>query len=60
MPNRPRKITFGEMHESGVRGMFIDCGDYRRSHHIEMSADPARSRSGCPTLRRVFVGAACG
>jgi hypothetical protein len=25
---RPQKITFGEMRESGVRGVLVDCSDY--------------------------------
>jgi hypothetical protein len=25
---RPQKITFGEMRESGVRGLVIYCADY--------------------------------
>jgi hypothetical protein len=28
MTNRPPKITFGEMRESGVRGVLIYCADY--------------------------------
>jgi hypothetical protein len=28
MPAGPRKITFAEMRESGVRGLLIYCRDY--------------------------------
>ena len=34
---RPQKITFGEMRESGVRGVLIYCSDYHCSHHIAAS-----------------------
>jgi hypothetical protein len=36
---RPQKITFGEMRESGVRGIMIYCSDYKCSHSIAISAD---------------------
>ncbi|MEH2626948.1 hypothetical protein V1292_005003 [Bradyrhizobium sp. AZCC 1719] len=29
---RPQKITFGEMRESGVFGVVVFCGDYHSSH----------------------------
>ena len=29
IPNRPEKITFGEMRDSGVRGVLIYCSDFR-------------------------------
>jgi len=40
MTERPQKITFGEMRESGVRGVLIYCSDYHCSHYITGSADP--------------------
>jgi hypothetical protein len=30
--HRPTKITFGEMREMGIRGLLVDCADYRCSH----------------------------
>jgi hypothetical protein len=36
---RPQKITFGEMRESGVRGILIYCADYHCSHSIAISGD---------------------
>jgi hypothetical protein len=36
---RPKKITFGEMRSSGVRGVLIYCADYKCSHSIAISAD---------------------
>ena len=35
----PKKITFAEMRESGVRGLLVYCADYRGSHSIAVSAD---------------------
>jgi hypothetical protein len=36
---RPQKITFGEMRESGVRGILIYCSDYKCSHSIAVNAN---------------------
>jgi hypothetical protein len=39
MTARPRKITFAEMREMGVRGLLIYCSDYRCSHSTAISGD---------------------
>jgi hypothetical protein len=31
MPDRPQKITFAEMRDSGVRGLLVFCADFRCS-----------------------------
>ena len=31
MTDRPQKITFAEMRESGARGILVYCADYRCS-----------------------------
>jgi hypothetical protein len=36
----PLKITFGEMRDTGVRGVLIYCQDFHCSHSISISADP--------------------
>ena len=36
---RQKKITFGELRASGVRGLLIYCSDYKCSHWTTMSAD---------------------
>jgi hypothetical protein len=28
MPDRPTKISFGEMRDSSVRGLLVHCADY--------------------------------
>jgi len=47
-PERPQKITFGEMRSSGVRGILIYCADYHCSHSIAISADQWPITSGSP------------
>jgi hypothetical protein len=40
MPEPTRqKITFAEMRATGVRGLLIDCSDYRCSHSVAISGD---------------------
>jgi len=39
MPDRPTKITFAEMRESGVRGLLVYCADCRCSHSLAVNAD---------------------
>jgi len=39
MPDRPQKITFAEMRESGVRGLLVYCTDYRCSHSLELGIE---------------------
>jgi hypothetical protein len=39
MVERPVKITFAEMRDSGVRGILVYCSDYRCSHSIALMAD---------------------
>ena len=39
MPDRPQKITFAEMRESGVRGILVYCADHRCSHSIAIGGD---------------------
>ena len=38
MSDRPTKITFAEMRESGAHGLLVYCADYRGSHSIAVSA----------------------
>ena len=37
MPDRPTKITFGEMRDMGVRGVFVYCADHRCSQSVRLS-----------------------
>jgi len=58
--DRPQKITFGEMRDSGVRGVLIYCSDYHCSHHITASADPWPDHIRLSDLEPRFVCTACG
>jgi hypothetical protein len=58
--NRPQKITFGDMRESGVRGVLIYCSDYRCSHHIAISADQWAGDVRLSDIEPRFVCSACG
>jgi hypothetical protein len=33
----PQKITFAEMRESGARGLFVYCADYRCCQSVQLS-----------------------
>jgi hypothetical protein len=49
MSDRPQKITFRDMRESGVRGV---CSDYRCSHHIAISGIGGPMMFACLILSR--------
>jgi hypothetical protein len=47
-PSRPQKITFGEMCDTGVRGVLVHCSDFHCGHSIAVSADKeSASRRTC-------------
>ena len=55
-----QKITFGEMREMGVRGLLINCSDYRCSHWIAISGDQwaeaaRRTVSGFETTQHMIT-----
>ena len=39
MPDRPAKIKFGEMRESGVRSVLVYCADYHSRGAIARPAE---------------------
>jgi len=39
MIDRPVKITFAAVRRSGVRGILVNCSDYRCIHSISISGD---------------------
>ena len=57
---RPQKITFGEMRESGVRGLLIYCADYHCSHSIAISGDQWPDDVRLSHIEDRFVCKACG
>jgi hypothetical protein len=61
MPERPQKITFGEMRSTGVRGILIYCSDYKcSSRSIAISADQWPDHVRLSDLEARFVCKACG
>jgi hypothetical protein len=51
MPDRPVKITFAQMCNSGVRGILVYCGDYKCSHSLAISGcgnSPSRMNLALP------------
>jgi hypothetical protein len=57
---RQKKITFGEMRESGIDRVLIYCSDYKCSHSIEMSADKWPDEVRVSDIEDQFVCQACG
>ena len=60
MTTYQQKITFGEMHEFGVRSVLVYCCDYRCSHHIEMEADCWPDHLRLSDIEERFVCQRCG
>jgi hypothetical protein len=58
--DRPQKITFGEMRESGIHGVLIYCSDYRCSHLITMDAARWPDDLRLSDIEPRFVCTACG
>jgi hypothetical protein len=58
--NRPKKITFGEMRSTGVRGVLVYCSDYKYSHSIAISAEQWPDDLRLSDLETRFVCRACG
>ena len=57
---RQRKITFGEMRESGVRGVLVYCSDYKYSRSIAISADRWPDDVRLSDIEPRFTCQACG
>jgi hypothetical protein len=63
MPNYPKKITFGEMRESGDRGLPVYCRDYKCNHFIKIApaeADKWPDDLRISDLETRFVCTVCG
>ena len=60
MPDRPQKITFAEMRESGVRGILVYCADYQCSHSIAISGDSWPDDVRLSDIEARFICEACG
>jgi hypothetical protein len=60
MVDRPAKITFAEMRDSGVRGILACCRDYRCSHSTALMADHWPGDVRLSDVEPRFVCKACG
>ena len=57
---RERKITIGEMRESGPTRLIVYCGDYRGAHSITMDLDLWPGNLRPSDLEDLFVCTVCG
>jgi hypothetical protein len=57
---RSQKITFGEMRESGIRGVLVYCADYRCSHSTALNADQWPDHLRLSDIESRFVCQVCG
>jgi hypothetical protein len=57
---RPQKITFGEMRDTGVRGVLVYCSDYKCSHSIAISAEQWPDDVRLSDIESRFICRACG
>ena len=60
MSDRPVKITFAQMRNSGVRGILVYCSDYRCSHSLALMADSWPDDVRLSDIEPRFVCTACG
>ena len=60
MSDRPQKITFAEMRDSGVRGILVYCSDCKCSHSLAISADQWADDIRLSDIEPRFVCKACG
>jgi hypothetical protein len=59
MPNRPQKITFAEMRESGIRCLLVYCAD-RCSHSMAISGAGWPDDVRLSDIEDRFTCTACG
>ena len=57
---REQKINFGEMRESGLRGLLIYCADYHCSHSTAKLADGWAYHVRLSDIEARFACRACG
>jgi hypothetical protein len=60
MADRPVKITFAQMRNSGVRGILVYCCDYKCSHLRAISGDAWPDDVRLSDIEPRFVCTACG
>jgi hypothetical protein len=60
MVERPAKITFAKMRDSGVRGVLVYCSDYRCSNSMRLLADHWSGDLRLSDIERYFICSVCG
>ena len=60
MVERPVKITFAEMRDSGVRGIPVHCSGYTCGHSIALMADHWPDDLRLSDIEPQFACEACG
>ena len=60
MVDRPVTITFGEMRDSGVRGILVYGSDYRYSNSMALMADHWPADMRLSDIEPHFVCTVCG
>jgi hypothetical protein len=58
--DRPVKITFARMRDSGVRGILVYCSDYKCSNSVALSADRWADEIRLSDIELRFVCNECG
>jgi hypothetical protein len=53
MPDRPTKISFGEMRDSSVRGLLVYCADYAAATTSRSAVIDGRMMFDCPVSSRI-------
>ena len=59
MADRPVKIAFAQMRNSGVRGILVYCCDYKCSHLVAISGDAWPDDVRLSDIEPRFVCTAC-
>ena len=60
MTNYPRKISFGELRETGVDTVLVYCRDHHCTHHVTVSADRWPDHVRLSDIEPSFTCSACG
>jgi hypothetical protein len=60
MSDRPQKITFAQMRDSGVRGVLVYCSDHKCGHSIAIGADWWADDIRLSDIEARFVCKVCG
>jgi hypothetical protein len=54
-----QKVTFGELHSTGVRDVLVYCADYKCAHWVKMNADRRPDRVRLSDIEPRFICQKC-